>query len=74
MIQFVLTIQIFILFLMRMKNYSLTWLKSEQNSKADTGRNPTNVSQLEYQDYLNIKEDILKNNSKRMYNLFDTLN
>jgi len=59
---------------MRMKNYSLTWLKSEQNSKADTGRNPTNVSQLEYQDYLNTKEDILKNNSKRMYNLFDTLN
>jgi hypothetical protein len=74
MIQFILTIQIFILFLMHMENYPLTRLKSEQNSKADTERNPTNIPQLEYQDYLNTKGNILKNNSKRTYNLFNPLN
>jgi hypothetical protein len=39
-----------------MENYPLTWLKSEQNSKADIEENPTNVPQVEYQDYLNTKE------------------
>jgi hypothetical protein len=57
-----------------MGNYPLTRLKSEQNSKADTERNPTNIPQLEYQDYLNTKGNILKNNSKRTYNLFNPLN
>jgi hypothetical protein len=57
-----------------MKNYSLTWLKSEQNSKVDTRRNPTDISQIENQDYLNTKGDILKNNLKRTYNLFNTFN
>jgi hypothetical protein len=39
-----------------MENYPLTWLESKQKSKADTEENPTNVSPVEYQDYLNIKE------------------
>jgi hypothetical protein len=55
MIQFALTIQIFILFLMHMEKFLLTLLKSEQNSKADTERNPTNVPQVKYEDYLNTK-------------------
>jgi hypothetical protein len=55
-----------------MKNYLLTWLKSRNNTKADIEDNP--ILQVEYQDYLNTKRDILKNNSKRIYNLFNTLN
>jgi len=39
-----------------MKNYPLTWLKSKQKSKADTEKNPIDVSPVEYQDYLNINE------------------
>ena len=54
-----------------MKNYLLTWLKSRNNTKADIEDNP--ILQVEYQDYLNTKRDILKNNSKRIYNLFNTL-
>jgi hypothetical protein len=37
-------------------------------------KNSTDVSQVEYQDYLNTKGDMLKNDSKRTYNLFNTLN
>jgi hypothetical protein len=39
-----------------MKNYPLTWLESKQHSKADTKRNPTDISPVEYQDFLNTKE------------------
>jgi len=39
-----------------MENYPLTWIKSKQNSKVDIKENPTNVSQVEYQDYLNTKK------------------
>jgi hypothetical protein len=60
MIQFILTTQIFIIFLMYMKNYSLTWLESKQNSKADTEGNSTDVPLVEYQDYLNINETYSK--------------
>jgi len=56
MIQFILTNQIFITFLMHMENYPLTWLESKQKSKADTEENPIDVPPVEYQDYLNIKE------------------
>jgi hypothetical protein len=42
--------------------------------KADIEGNPIDIPQVEYQDYLNIKGDILKNNLKRMYNLFNKLN
>jgi hypothetical protein len=48
--------QIFIIFLMHMENYPLTWLESKQKSKADTEENPTDVPPVEYQNYLNIKE------------------
>ena len=58
MIQFILTAQIFILFLMHMENYTLIWLKSEQNSKANTEENPTDIPHVEYQDYLNTKETL----------------
>jgi len=56
-----------------MKNYQLSWLKSKQNSKANTKGNPIDVSQVEHQDYQNTKETF-KNDSKRTYNLFNTLN
>jgi len=45
---------------MHMKNYTLIWLKSEQNSKANTEENPTDVPHVEYQDYLNTKETYYK--------------
>jgi hypothetical protein len=57
-----------------MKNYLLTWLKSRNNTEADTEGNHIDILHVEYQDYLNTKRDILKSNSKRMYNLFNTLN
>jgi len=37
-------------------------------------KNPIDVLQVEYQDYLNTKEDILKTDSKKMYNIYNTLN
>ena len=55
MILFILTTQIFISFLMYMKNYTFIQLKSEQNLKANTEENPTNALHVEYQDYLNTK-------------------
>ena len=64
MIQFILTTQLFIIFLIHIKNYPLTWLKNKQNSKADTERNPTDIPLVEYQDYLNTKEIYSKNDSK----------
>ena len=59
---------------MHMENYPLTWLKNKPNSKANIENNSTDVPQVEYQDYLNTKWDMLKNDSKRTYNLFNTLN
>jgi hypothetical protein len=49
-----------------MENYPLTWLESKQNSKADTGSNPTNVPPVEYQDYLNTKETYSKTTWKNI--------
>jgi hypothetical protein len=47
-----------------MENYPLTWLESKQKSKADTEENTTDLPPVEYQDYLNIKGDIFKNDLK----------
>jgi len=66
MIQFILTTQIFIIFLMHMENYPLIYLESKQNSKADTKGNPTNVSPVEYQDYLNTNETYSKMTRKNI--------
>jgi ABC-type transport system involved in cytochrome bd biosynthesis fused ATPase/permease subunit len=56
MIKLILTNKIFIIFLMHIENYRLTWLESKQNSKTDTEGNPTNVPPVNYQDYLNTKK------------------
>ena len=56
-----------------MKNYPLTWLESKQKSKADTKENPTNVSLVDYQDYLNTKEIYFQEWLERTFNLFNTL-
>jgi hypothetical protein len=46
-----------------MKNYPLlTWLKN--NMVADIEGSPTDVSRVEYQDYLSTKGNILTNDSK----------
>jgi hypothetical protein len=49
-------------------------IKGTNNTKADIESNPINVLHVEYQNYPNTKKDILKSNSKRMYNLFNILN
>ena len=51
-----------------------TYLTQNQTELENTEINPTDVSEVEYQDYLNTKGDILKNDLKRTYNLFNTLN
>jgi hypothetical protein len=38
--------------------------QSEQNSKADTKGNPTDIPQVEYQDYMNTKEIYSKTTRK----------
>jgi len=43
-----------------MENYTLIWLKSEQNSKANIEENPTDIPHVKYQDYLNTKETYYK--------------
>ena len=66
MIQFILTNQIFIIFLMRMENYPLTLLESIRQSKANIVENPTNVPPIEYKNYLNRKETYLKTTRKNI--------
>jgi len=60
MIQVLLTTQVSIIFHMHMENYSLTWLESKHNLKVDTEGNPTDIPQVEYQDYLNKKKTYSK--------------
>jgi hypothetical protein len=59
---------------MHMEYYSLTWLKRKTNMEACAKKNHIDVLQVEYQDYLNTKENILKTDSKKMYNIYNTLN
>lgn len=65
MINFILTIQISILFLLHMEYYPFTWLKSRKDIIVDIDKNPIDAQQVKYQEYLNIKENILRNNSKQ---------
>jgi len=51
-----------------------THLTQNQTELEDIERNLIDVSHVKYSDYLNTKGDILKNDSKRTYNLFNTLN
>jgi hypothetical protein len=55
MIQFILTNQIFIIFLMHMEIIHSPDSKVTK-LKADIERNPTDIPPVEYQDYLNTKE------------------
>jgi len=48
-----------------MKNYPHTWLKSRNNTEANIEGNSINVSHVEYQNYLNAKENTLQNNLKK---------
>jgi hypothetical protein len=49
-----------------MEYYPLTWFKIKTNTEIGTEKNHTIIQQIEYQKYLNTKDNMLKTKLKGM--------